>query len=60
MKKFFELHDYIDNMKVEVVIFCLKGKKDIWWEDVKWVRDIRTDDLSWREFKQLFRRKYFS
>jgi len=37
MKKFFELHEYTDNLKV---------KLDIWWEDVKRVRDIRTDDLS--------------
>lgn len=35
MNKFFELHEYIDNMKAIIVIFSLKGKANIWWEDVK-------------------------
>jgi len=30
-------------MKSRTVIFNLKGKADIWWEDVKQVRDIKTD-----------------
>lgn len=29
MKNFFELHDYIENMKVRIVIFSLKEKADI-------------------------------
>eukprot|EP00253_Pinus_taeda_P005050 PITA_05050 len=60
MNKFFEMHEYIDNMKARIRIFSLKGKAGIWWEDVKRVRDIRTDDLSWQEFKRLFRKKYLS
>jgi len=35
MKKFFELHNYTNNMKARVTIFNLRGKADIWWEDVK-------------------------
>ena len=27
---------------------------------MKWVRDIKTEELSWHEFKRLFRRKYLS
>ena len=46
MNKFFELHNYIDNMKVRVAIFSLRGNADIWWEDVKWVTNIKTDDFS--------------
>ena len=48
MNKFFELHEYTDNMKAIIVIFNLKVKTNIWWEDVKWVKGIRIDDLSWR------------
>jgi len=58
MRKLFELHDYTENMKAIIVIFGLKGKSDISWEDVKWVRDIRTEELSLHEFKRLFRKKY--
>ena len=27
---------------------------------MKWVKDIRMEDLSWHEFKRLFRKKYLS
>ena len=47
-------------MKSRIALFILKGKEEIWWEDVKWVRDIKMDDLSWHEFKRLFRKKYLS
>jgi len=60
MKKNFELHDYTENLMARIGIFSLKGKVDIWWEDVKRVRDIRIEELSWHEFKRLFRKKYLS
>jgi len=53
MKKFFELHEYTDNIKAKIATFSLKGKSNIWWEDVKWVRDINMEDLIWHEFKRL-------
>lgn len=40
MNKFFIIHDYSENMKTRIATFSLKGKADIWWEDVKNVRDI--------------------
>ena len=60
MNNFFELHDYTENLKAKITIFNLKGKENIWWEDVKRVRDIRTEELSWHEFKRLFQKKYLS
>ena len=59
MNKLFEFHEYTDNMKARISMFILKGKSDIWCEDVKQFRDIKTDDLSWQKFKRLFR-KYLS
>jgi len=58
LKKVFELHDYIENMKAMIVIFSLKGKVNIWWEDVKHLRDLMIEELIWHEFKRLFRKKY--
>jgi len=58
MKKFFELHEYIENMKDKISIFSVKVKEDICWEDVKQFRDIRTKELSWHDVKILFRNKY--
>jgi len=60
MKKLFELHNYIENMKTSIVIFSLKGKEYIWWEYLNCVRDIRKEDMVWHEFKGLFMKKYLS
>lgn len=60
MNKLFELYEYTDTKRARIAIFNLKCKEDIWWEDIKQVRDITKDDLSWREFKRLFRKKYLS
>ena len=60
MNKFSKLHNYTNNMKARGPIFNLKGKENIWCEDVKQVRDIRIYDFSWQELKKLFRKRYFS
>jgi len=51
-------HEYTENMKVRIATFSLKGKADIWWEDVKWDRDIMMEDLSLHEFKRIFGKEY--
>ena len=58
MRKFFRLHDYSENMKAKIDTFSLKGKADIWWEDVKSVKGIHEDYLTWHEFERLFKKKY--
>ena len=60
MKKFFDLHDYIVNMKGRIDIFSLKGKASIGWKDMKRVRGIKIEELSWHDFKRLLRKKYLS
>jgi len=59
MKKFFILHDYSENMKAGVATINLKGKPEIWWEDVKNVKGVNEEDLTWSEFEQLIK-KYLS
>lgn len=60
MKKFFRIHDYSENMKARVTTYSLKGKKDIWWEDLKNFRAIDEKELTQDEFEKLFREKYLS
>ena len=60
MKKFFELHDYIENMKAKTTIFSLKGKANIWWEDVKNVKGMHEENFTQNEFERLFKNKYLS
>ena len=60
MKKLFILHGYSKNMKAKIATFILKGKADIWSEDVKCVRGMREEELIWVEFERLFKKKYLS
>jgi len=47
-------------MKDWIYIFSLKGKEDIWWENVKCVRGINVGEPNWHEFKRFFRNKHLS
>jgi hypothetical protein len=38
----------------------LNGKASIWWEDIKNVKGIQKEDLSWERFEKYFRNKYLS
>ena len=58
MGMLFRLHDYSRNMKSRTTNFNIKGKSYIWWEDVKNVRDIQEEELTWSEFKRHFKKKY--
>ena len=58
MNNFFRLHDYLENMKAKIEVFSLKGRTYILWEDVKHVRGIGMEELSWNEFKIFFENKY--
>jgi len=58
MNKFFRLHDYLENMNARITTFNIKGNVNIWWEDVKNLRGIQEEELTWREFERLLRKKY--
>ena len=60
MKNFFRFHDYLENMKSKIASSNLKGKENIWWQDVKHVRGIREEELIWDMFEILFKRKFLS
>ena len=58
IRKFFRLHDYLDNMKGIIAAFSLRGKVDIWSKIMKNVIGIHEEDLTWNEFEWLFKKKY--
>jgi hypothetical protein len=35
IKKYFQIYNYSNNMKVRMAIYNLKGKASIWWQDLK-------------------------
>jgi hypothetical protein len=43
-----------------VATFNLNGKASIWWEDLKNVKGVREEDLSWEKFEKYFWKKYLS
>ena len=43
-----------------MAIYNLTGKADIWWQDIKGVKNLKEKYLSWRVFKKYFKRKFLS
>jgi hypothetical protein len=60
LKKYFRVHDFSENLKARVATFNLNGKASIWWEDLKNMKGVREEDLSWKRFEKYFRKKYLS
>jgi hypothetical protein len=60
LKKYFRVPDFLENMKARVATFNLNGKASIWWEDLKNVKGVCEEDLSWEWFEKYFRKKYLS
>jgi hypothetical protein len=46
LKKYFRVHDFLENLKARVATFNLNGKASLWWEDLKNVKGVREEDLS--------------
>ena len=40
--------------------FNLNRKASIWWEELKNIKGVREEDLSWKQFEKYFRKKYLS
>ena len=38
-----------------MAIYNLTGKPDIWWQDIKRVKNIREKYVTWRTFKKYFK-----
>lgn len=59
MNKFFRLHNYSESMKSKISTLSLKGKANIWLEDVNNFKGIREEELILDEFERLFKKKYY-
>jgi hypothetical protein len=47
-------------LKALVATFNLNRKSSIWWEDIKNVKGVHEEDLSWKQFEKYFWKKYLS
>ena len=60
MKKYFHIYNYSDRLKAWMAIYNLTGKDDIWWQDIKRVKNVKEQYLTWRFFRKYFKRKFLS
>ena len=60
MKKYFQIYNYSDRLKSRMAIYNLIEKADIWWKDIKRVKNIKEKYLTWRIFKTYFKSKFLS
>jgi hypothetical protein len=60
LKKYFRVHDFSENLKARVATFNLNGKASIWREDLKNMKGVREEDLSWKQFEKYFWKNYLS
>ena len=60
MKKYFQIYNYFDRLKARMTMYNLTGKADIWWQDIKRVKNLKEKYLNWRVFKKYYKRRFLS
>ena len=60
MNKYFQLYEYDHNLKERLAIFQLQGKVTLWWEEVKMVRGVREQNITWEKFQRYFKERYLT
>jgi hypothetical protein len=60
IKKYFQIYNYSSNMKVKMAIYNLKGKANIWWQNLKLAKGLKEKQLELPDFKKYFKKKYLS
>ena len=58
MKKYFQIYNYSDRLKARMAIYNLTEKADIWWQDIKRVKNLKEKYLTLRVFKKYFKRRF--
>jgi hypothetical protein len=46
LRKYFRVHNYLENTKAKITIFNLNGGASIWWEDLKEVKGLKESKLT--------------
>eukprot|EP00253_Pinus_taeda_P029666 PITA_29666 len=60
MNKYFQVYEYDHHLKARLAIFQLQAKATLWWEEVKRVRGISEQDVTWEKFQGYFKEKYLT
>jgi hypothetical protein len=60
MRKYFQLQNYSPHAEGRIAMYQLKGKASMWWDQFVQVQHIREKDITWKEFKGYFEKKYLT
>ena len=60
ISKYFHIYDYTDKLKGHLAVYQLRGKATLWWEEIKTVRKIDEEHVTWKEFQNIFKDKYLT
>jgi len=60
MNKYFQLYEYDHNLKVRLAIFQLQGKDTLWWEEVKMVKGVSEQTITWEKIQRYFKERYLT
>jgi hypothetical protein len=60
MRKYFQVHNYSAHAEGRISMYHLKGKASMWWDQFVQVQHIREKDITWKEFKRYFEKKYLT
>jgi hypothetical protein len=60
MRKYFQLQNYSAHAEGRIAMYQLKGKASMWWDQFVQVQHISEKDITWKEFKRYFEKKYLT
>ena len=52
INKYFQLYEYDQNLKARLAIFQLQGKATLWWEEIKIVKGVSEQSITWEKFQK--------
>jgi hypothetical protein len=60
MRKYFQLQNYSSHAEGRIMMYQLKGKASMWWDQFLQVQHISEKYITWKEFKRYFEKKYLT
>jgi hypothetical protein len=60
MRKYFQLNNCSSHAEGRISIYQLKGKASMWWDQLVQVQHLREKNVTWKEFKKHFEKKYLT
>eukprot|EP00253_Pinus_taeda_P026215 PITA_26215 len=60
INKYFQLYEYDQNLKARLAIFQLQDKATLWWEEIKIVKGVSEQNITWEKFQKYFKERYLT